>query len=70
MECLVPTGGSFVRAFDSGVFRSLDNGETIDFYESLPLMPWSSRRNAQGDAFAHPARAECVRQGAAGGAEA
>ena len=50
MHCLIPTGGSFIRAFDAGVFRSLDNGELIDFLESLPAMPWSSRYKAQGGA--------------------
>ncbi|HZS29313.1 MAG TPA: hypothetical protein VFB76_18960 [Candidatus Angelobacter sp.] len=50
MYCLIPTGGSFIRAFDAGVFRSLDNGELIDFLESLPAMPWSWRHKAQGGA--------------------
>lgn len=43
MQCLVPDGGSFIRAFDAGVFRSLDNRELIDFLERLPEMPWSTR---------------------------
>jgi hypothetical protein len=52
MNCLVPDGGSFIRAFDVGVFRSLDPKEWIDFLESLPQMPWSWRNKAQGGAFA------------------
>jgi hypothetical protein len=47
MNCIIPDGGSFIRAFDSGVFRSLDNKELIDFLESLREMPWSSRNKAQ-----------------------
>jgi hypothetical protein len=49
MNCLIPDGGGFVRAFDKGISRSLDNMELIDFLESLPEMPWSmrSRRRAQ-----------------------
>jgi len=48
MKCLVPDGGSFIRAYDAGVFRSLDPKERIDFLESLPTMPWSLRYKAQG----------------------
>jgi hypothetical protein len=47
MDCLVPNGGSFIRAFDSGTFRSLTNREFIDFLESLEQMPWSKRSKAQ-----------------------
>lgn len=54
MHCLIPTGGSFVRAFDSGAFRSLDNREFIDFLEALPDMPWSARMNAQEGADVVP----------------
>jgi len=54
MNCLVPDGGSFIRAYDSGVFRSLTNRELIDFLESLGKMPWSSRNGAQGGALAVP----------------
>jgi len=48
MKCLVPDGGSFIRAYDAGVFRSLDPKEWIDFLESLPTMPWSLRYKTQG----------------------
>lgn len=47
MNCLVPNGGSFIRAHDSGTFRSLSNREFIDFLESLQEMPWSWRSKAQ-----------------------
>ena len=42
MKCLVPNGGSFIRAHDAGVFRSLDQAEYIDFVEALQTMPWRS----------------------------
>jgi len=54
MICLIPDGGSFIRAYDSGVFRSLTNRELIDFLESLGKMPWSWRNGAQGGALAVP----------------
>jgi hypothetical protein len=54
MNCLVSDGGSFIRAFDSGSFRSLHQGEFIDFLEALQTMPWSCRNKAQGDALAVP----------------
>jgi len=47
MNCLVPNGGSFIRAHDAGVFRSLTNREFIDFLESLQEMPWSWRSRPQ-----------------------
>src|SRR5215475_10042009 len=52
MNCLIPDGGGFIRAFDKGISRSLDNMELIDFLESLPEMPWSmrARRKAQAGA--------------------
>jgi hypothetical protein len=68
MNCLVPDGGSFIRAYDSGVFRSLTNRELIDFLESLGKMSWSSRSGAQGGALAVPLAANAD-QGAARGAE-
>jgi len=55
MNCLVPNGGSFIRAHDAGTFRSLSNREFIDYLESLEQMPWSCRSKAQGGAFAAPA---------------
>lgn len=54
MNCLVPDGGSFIRAFDSGVYRSLHQREFIDFLEALPTMPWSYRNKAQEGALAAP----------------
>jgi hypothetical protein len=47
MNCLVPDGGSFIRAHEAGVFRSLSNREFIDYLESLEQMPWSWRSKAQ-----------------------
>jgi len=48
MNCLVPDGGSFVRAYEAGAVRSLTNGEFIDFLEALAKMPWNWRNVAQG----------------------
>jgi len=39
MNCLVRDGGSFIRAYDAGVFRSLTHRELIDFLEALQEMP-------------------------------
>jgi hypothetical protein len=55
MNCLVPNGGSFIRAHDAGTFRSLSNREFIDYLESLEQMPWSWRSKAHGGALAVPA---------------
>jgi hypothetical protein len=46
MNCLVPNGGSFVRAMDAGVSRSLNDKEFIDFLEALQEMPWRSKQKA------------------------
>jgi len=46
MKCLVPDGGSFIRACEAGVFRSLHQGEFIDFLEALKKMPWSWQNKA------------------------
>jgi hypothetical protein len=54
MNCLVPDGGSFIRAHDAGVFRSLTNREFIDFLEALQEMPWSWRNKAQGGEITLP----------------
>jgi len=54
MHCLVPDGGSFIRAFDSGSYRSLDQEEFIDFLEALETMPWSYRNKARSGALAVP----------------
>jgi hypothetical protein len=66
MNCVVPDGGSFVRAVDAstpanaknafagdpgaGVFRSLDNRELIDFLEALEEMPWNWRNRSTKEA--------------------
>ncbi len=47
METCCPDGGSFIRAYDAGVFRSLTHREFIDFLEALQEMPWSWRNKAQ-----------------------
>jgi hypothetical protein len=39
---MVPDSGSFLRAFESGVYRPLNDREFIDFLESLGNMPWRS----------------------------
>jgi hypothetical protein len=52
MQCLVSDGGSFIRAHDAGAFRTLTNGEFLDFLEALGKMPWSRRYGAQGGALA------------------
>jgi len=54
MNCLVPDGGSFIRAHDEGLLRSLNNREFIDFLESLREMPWSWRNKAQACEFTVP----------------
>lgn len=46
MNCLVPDGGSFIRACEAGVFRSLQQREFIDFLEALKKMPWSWQNKA------------------------
>lgn len=46
MNCLVPDGGSFIRACDAGTFRSLHQSEFIDFLEALKKMPWSWQNKA------------------------
>jgi len=46
MNCLVPDGGSFIRACDGGVFRSLHQDEFIDFLQALKKMPWSRQNKA------------------------
>ena len=46
MNCLVPDGRSFIRACEAGVFRSLHQGEFIDFLEALKKMPWSWQNKA------------------------
>lgn len=55
MNCLVPDGGSFIRAHEAGVFRSLSNREFIDYLESLEQMPWSWRSKAHEGVLAVPA---------------
>jgi hypothetical protein len=43
MRCLVPDGRSFLRARESGVLRSLNNREFIEFLAALHDMPWRAR---------------------------
>jgi hypothetical protein len=52
MNCLVPDGGSFIRSYDAGGFRSLNEAETVAFLRALGTMPWSWRSKAQGGALA------------------
>ncbi len=52
LGCLVPDGRSFIRACESGVFRSLDEAELICFLAVLRDMPlevarMGHRRNAR-----------------------
>ena len=56
MNCLVPNGGSFIRAYDAGVFRSLSNREFIDFLEALQEMPRSWLNKTQGGEVTVPLR--------------
>ncbi len=42
MKCLVPDGRSFIRACESGVFRSLNEREFVTFLAALSAMPWRS----------------------------
>jgi len=39
---MVPDSGSFLRAFESGAYRSLNDREFIDFLEALGDMLWTS----------------------------
>lgn len=42
MQCLVPDGGEFIRACESGVYRSLNEGEVVAFLAAVRDMPWRS----------------------------
>ncbi len=42
MHCLVPDGGEFIRACESGAFRSLNEREFVTFLAALREMPWRS----------------------------
>jgi hypothetical protein len=42
MQCLIPNGGEFIRACESGVFRSLSEDEVVAFLAALRYMPWRS----------------------------
>jgi hypothetical protein len=46
MNCLVPDGGSFIRACEAGTFRSLNDEEFFQFELWLREMPWSSQNEA------------------------
>lgn len=39
---MAPSGRSFIRACESGAFRSLNDGEFIAFLAALRDMPWRS----------------------------
>jgi hypothetical protein len=38
MDCMVPNSGSFIRAWDRGLSRSLNDREFIDFMEALKAL--------------------------------
>ena len=42
MKCLVPDGGNFIRAYEAGASRSLNDQEFLHFLQALRTMPWSS----------------------------
>ena len=42
MRCSVPDGGEFIRACESGVYRSLNDREFLAFLVALADMPWRS----------------------------
>jgi hypothetical protein len=42
MQCLIPDGGEFIRACESGVLRSLNESELLAFLAALREMPWRS----------------------------
>ncbi len=42
MKCLVPDGRCFIRAGESGRFRSLNDSEFVAFLIALSEMPWRS----------------------------
>ena len=42
MKCSVPDGGEFIRACESGVYRSLNERELLAFLAALRDMPWRS----------------------------
>lgn len=44
MKCLVPDGGGFIRAIESGASRSLNEVESKEFVAALKSMPWSCRK--------------------------
>jgi hypothetical protein len=41
---LVPDRGNFIRVYETGTFRSLDDQEFLDFLRALRTMPWSWAR--------------------------
>lgn len=42
MRCSIPDGGEFIRACESGVYRSLNDREFLAFLAALKDMPWRS----------------------------
>ena len=66
-------GGSFIRVYDAGVFRSLTDRESIGFLEALQEMPWSWRNKTQERRTHRPANGERrvrSRHGSAGSEDA
>jgi hypothetical protein len=41
MWCLVPDGGTFIRAMEGGTSRSLNEAECEEFLIVMKSMPWS-----------------------------
>jgi hypothetical protein len=41
MRCLIPDGGTFIRAMEGKTSRSLTEGECAEFLVALKSMPWS-----------------------------
>jgi hypothetical protein len=44
MTCLAPRSGEFIRACESGIYRSLNEREVVTFLTALRDMPWMSPR--------------------------
>ena len=40
LKCLVPDGGSFIRALENGESRSLNESEYQEFVDALKTVPW------------------------------
>jgi hypothetical protein len=42
MWCMVPGGGTFIRAVEGGRSRSLNEAEWVEFLIALKSMPWAN----------------------------